>query len=226
MARDCHTALAPLTDTRTRTATRSHFRPPARPQVRSHAAPLTPLLTSTLIGGGAPLLIGLFNLNEPSDWRLRTPDWLVHPAGLLGFDLWSSAFVGWLYLALSSPTRGGLSSVVASAAAAQPILSRAEAGLFSTVVLAALMLFERLRVEASAKASSNAASSKKAKSGAAGKNGNGKAAAATRRGGLSTPHTLLYLGIFVPLALFGLQTILAGNDLVTSGWVERVEGAL
>lgn len=162
-------------------------------QVRTHPAPLTPLLTSILIGGGGPLLIGLFNLDNPSDWRLRTPTWLTNPTGLLAFDIWSSAFVGWLYLTLSRGASGSAS-----------ILSQKEATLVSTLVLILLMAGNRLRVEVDQRRGGGSGGNKK------------------RKTSSSNSYSLvLYLGLVLPCALFFLQTFLAGNNLVSSGWVVR-----
>ncbi|CAO1618759.1 unnamed protein product [Sympodiomycopsis kandeliae] len=154
--------------------------------VSSQPSALTPVITSILIGGGAPLLIGLFDLTSP-EWKLRTPDWLVNPTGLLAFDIWSSGFVGWLYAQLTQP---------------DPLLSKPEAQLLCAILLSALMIINRLRVESLKSTPTHAKTTKKAT----------KKPSQSTPSHLSATSLLLYAGVLIPLAVFGLQTVLSDNS--------------
>lgn len=83
--------------------------------VRTHpnaliaSSPFAAILIGTLVGGGGPLLIGAFSLEE-ANWTLRTPTWLTQPASLLAIDVWSSALLSALYAGLTSPL--GFSSLI------------------------------------------------------------------------------------------------------------------
>ena len=68
-------------------------------------SPLAALLLSIIMGGGTLLLIDLFDLTNPAGkWALRTPTFASsNPSMLLHVDLWSSALLGYAYLALTRP---------------------------------------------------------------------------------------------------------------------------
>lgn len=202
--------------------------------VATHTSFLTPLLTSALIGGGGPLLIGLLNLESP-DWRLQAPTWLRNPTGLLAVDIWSASVVGLAYKALSAPVLAGdrlprgllgpAGPVVEQAG--RPLLSHNEAKLVGSVILFSLLTVNRLRV-AAASVNPQAVTAKSTPNGTPkkGKKSSSSSLATSQQPKKSALASTVYVaGIFVPLAFLAAQAILSGSsaDQVLPGWVYAVE---
>ncbi|CAO1628744.1 unnamed protein product [Parajaminaea phylloscopi] len=187
--------------------------------VRGHASFLTPLLTSAIIGGGGPLLIGLLNLDN-SEWRLQTPTWLKNPSGLLAIDIWSASLVGLIYRATAEEARPGslfpqgllgpASSVAPSTAAGRALLSHSEAKMLCSAILFALLTVNRLRADvvsapkSPSKAVAASETSKKGKK--------GSTAVQRRPTAGSTASPLIWVALLAPVGLWLAQSLLAGSS--------------
>ncbi|PWN30284.1 hypothetical protein BDZ90DRAFT_229295 [Jaminaea rosea] len=214
--------------------------------VRDHPSPLTPIITSALIGGGGPLLIGLLDL-ESANWKLQTPTWLKNPTGLLAVDIWSAGIVALVYDSLTSSSTSPIAmrlfpgaAPTLAAAGSRPLLDINEARLVGSLLLFALLSLNRLRVFITAskplaamtangtpkKGSSSASNGAKGSKNSGSRNSPGTAA--TAGSGLST-KVLLAAAVALPVSLLLAQWLLAGNDLkdgVLQGWVDEVAEAM
>lgn len=77
--------------------------------VRKHPSPevstslFAALLNAAIIGGGIPLFVDLLKLDSPTgDWAFQRPGWTKNPWKDTT-DLFSSAFLGLVYIAMTSP---------------------------------------------------------------------------------------------------------------------------
>lgn len=77
--------------------------------VRKHSdptiasSPLAAIIVATILGGGTLLVMDVFDLASPTGkWSVRTPEFVTRPGSLLATDLWSSALLAFLHLALTS----------------------------------------------------------------------------------------------------------------------------
>lgn len=174
--------------------------------VRGHPSPITPFLTSALIGGGGPILIGLLDLSSPS-WKVQTPTWLSDPFGLMALDIWSAALVGWVYSQLTS-VRGS---------SGLTLLDNRDAAMVGSALLFTLFVLNRIRkFQGASSAGSSAA--RNGKNGAGAKGRGNKASQSS--GKASSATSWLVAVSAVPIALLAAQWLLQGQSGPLSGWVQ------